>query len=107
MSPTEPKRPSSLTCRPPSSADDDEVAPSHAKLPVEDKAYQRAVLCVTAKLAAKCSDGSFASHRHARDALAMSAMPLMATELMRHDEPSLRAQDRTSVTPSGSRTAIE
>jgi hypothetical protein len=29
----------------------DEVAPSHAKLPVEDKAYQRAALCVTAKLA--------------------------------------------------------
>ena len=28
------------------------------KLPVEDKAYQRAALCVTAKLAAKCSDGS-------------------------------------------------
>jgi hypothetical protein len=27
----------------------DEVAPSHAKLPVEDKAYQRAALCVTAK----------------------------------------------------------
>src|SRR5262249_16200736 len=31
----------------------DEVAPSHAKLPVEDKAYQRAALCVTAKLAAR------------------------------------------------------
>jgi hypothetical protein len=28
----------------------DEVAPSHAKLPVEDKAYQRAALCVTAKI---------------------------------------------------------
>jgi hypothetical protein len=28
----------------------DEIAPSHAKLPVEDKAYQRAALCVTAKL---------------------------------------------------------
>jgi hypothetical protein len=28
----------------------DEVAPSHAILPVEDKAYQRAALCVTAKL---------------------------------------------------------
>jgi len=27
----------------------DEVAPSHAKLAVEDKAYQRAGLCVTAK----------------------------------------------------------
>jgi hypothetical protein len=33
----------------------DEVAPSHAKLPVEDKAYQRAALCVTAKLAANRS----------------------------------------------------
>jgi hypothetical protein len=29
----------------------DEVSPSHAKLPVEGKAYQRAALCVTAKLA--------------------------------------------------------
>jgi len=29
----------------------DEIAPSHAKLPVEDKAYQSAALCVTAKLA--------------------------------------------------------
>jgi len=29
----------------------DEVAPSHAKLPAGDKAYQTAALCVTAKLA--------------------------------------------------------
>src|SRR5207249_1829084 len=36
----------------------DEVAPSHAKLPVEDKAYQRAVLCVTAKLARQGRCGS-------------------------------------------------
>ena len=35
------------------------------QLPVEGKAYQRAALCVTAKLAAKCSDGSFASDRQA------------------------------------------
>ena len=27
----------------------DEFAPSHAKLPVEDEAYQRAELCITAK----------------------------------------------------------
>ena len=38
----------------------DEVAPSHAKLPVEGEAYPSAALCVTAKLAAKCSDGSCA-----------------------------------------------
>src|SRR5262249_60859172 len=31
----------------------DEVAPSHA-MPVEGKAYQRAALCVTAKLARLC-----------------------------------------------------
>src|SRR5262249_42242919 len=31
----------------------DEIAPSHA-MPVEDKAYQRAALCVTAKLARLC-----------------------------------------------------
>src|SRR5262245_59164094 len=36
---------------PPPSLLCDEVAPSHAKLPVEDKAYQRAALCVTAKSA--------------------------------------------------------
>ena len=28
----------------------DEFAPSHAKLPVEDEAYQRAALCITAKI---------------------------------------------------------
>jgi len=28
----------------------DEVPPSHGKMPVEDKAYQRAALCVTAKM---------------------------------------------------------
>ena len=28
----------------------DEFAPSHAKLPVEDEAYQRAELCITAKI---------------------------------------------------------
>jgi hypothetical protein len=27
----------------------DEVAPSHEKLPIEDKAYQRVALCVTTK----------------------------------------------------------
>src|SRR5262245_25587211 len=31
----------------------DEVAPLHANLPIEDKAYQTAALCVTAKLAAQ------------------------------------------------------
>jgi hypothetical protein len=29
----------------------DEVAPSHAELPVEDKVYQRVALCITAKIA--------------------------------------------------------
>ena len=43
------------------------------QMPVKDKAYQRAAVCVTAKLAAKCSDGSIATDRHARDAGAMSA----------------------------------
>jgi hypothetical protein len=36
----------------------DEVAPSHAKLPVEDEAYQRAALCATANLASDVADGS-------------------------------------------------
>src|SRR6516165_10349256 len=53
----------------------DEVAPSHAKLPVEDKAYQSAALCVTAKLRADVADGSIATDRHARAARAMSALP--------------------------------
>src|SRR5262249_31896584 len=44
------------------------------QLPVEGQAYQRAALCVTAKLAAKCSDGSIASHRQAGGIGAMSAL---------------------------------
>src|SRR5262245_2429339 len=46
----------------------DEVAPAHA-----EKAYQRAALCVTAKLAPNDRFGSFSSDRQAPDAHGMSA----------------------------------
>src|SRR5262249_4592973 len=72
----------------------DEVAPSHSNRPLRAKAYQRAALCVTAKLAAKCSDGSFSTDRLARAARAMSALPPIATGLMRHSETSRCANSR-------------
>ena len=81
----------------------DEVAPSHA-MPVEDKAHQRAALCVTASLAAKCSDGSLASDRHVRDARPMSALPPRATKHWHRSETSLCAKSRLmhcSKTPCG------
>ena len=61
------------------------------KLPVEAKAYQRAALCVTANLAAKCSDGSIASHPQAGGVRAMSASPPIATKHSRRSETSLCA----------------
>jgi len=53
-------------------------------------------LCITAKLAAKCSDGSIASHPQPGGVRAMSALPRppIATGLMRHSETSLCATSR-------------
>src|SRR5437667_10658090 len=48
-------------------------------------------LCITSNLAADVSDGSNASHRHARDVPAMSASHPITTDLVRHNEPALRA----------------
>jgi len=45
------------------------------QLPVEGKAYQRAALCVTAKLAAKCSDGSLAAEAVRAERRFISALP--------------------------------
>jgi len=39
----------------------DEIAPFHVKVPVEAKAYQKAALCVTAKLARRWCCGSFST----------------------------------------------
>jgi hypothetical protein len=56
------------------------VAPFHAKLPIEDKAYQREVLCVTAKLAADDRDGSLATG----DMPLVVAMPLAVAACSLH-----------------------
>jgi len=48
--------------------------------------------CTAAKLAAKCSDGSIASHRQAGGVRAMSALPPIATRHSRRSETSLCAK---------------
>src|SRR5262249_16190045 len=49
-------------------------------------------LCVTAKLAAKCSYGSNATDRHDRDARPMSASPPIAVKHWHRSETPLRAR---------------
>src|SRR5262245_60117805 len=48
-------------------------------LPVEDKAYQRAALCVTAKLARRCRSGSFATEARKARGPYTSASPQKRT----------------------------